>query len=114
MKGVNMGHDILMFNKNGKEIGYLRFSMWDRTSDIIYDIFDVQEFNGIVSGKAEQKTFFTGDVQRAVMNYKQTEIKRIVYDNEQTTQWRKNEIEKFMASCVDAVRRDGEVTIFFG
>lgn len=103
-----------MFNKNGKEIGYLRFSMWDKTSESIYHIFNVQEFNGIVSGRGEQKTFFKQDVQQAIERYHQTEIKHLKYENDKMTAWRRREFDKFMNSCETAIKHDGEVTIYFG
>ena len=109
-----MGHDMLLFNKKGTEIGYLRFSMWDRTSDVIYSIFNVEEFNGYVSGKGEQKTFSTLEVEKAFQRFLLEKKQQFTNSNNGFTTNRQQEIERFMFTCQEAVHKDGEVTIYFG
>lgn len=109
-----MGHDILMFNKKGKEIGYLRFSMYDRSADAIYDIFNVKQFNGFVSGKGDQKTFSKEEIRAAYENYQTEKPSFTIYKNEKYHALRRNEIDTFIQTSVNTVKEEGEVTIFFG
>jgi|SRR5699024_7681084 len=109
-----MGHDILMFNKKGKEVGYLRFSMDDRLADTIYDIYDVKQFNGFVSGKGDQKTFTKEEIRAAYESYQTDKPSFTVYTNEKYHALRRNEIDTFIQTSVDTVNEEGEVTIYFG
>lgn len=116
-----MGHDIIGYNVNKKEIAYARYSMSDQNANLLYKAFDSEKLNHGVSGNGSMQEFDIDDVNKAVRFLGSLDTGDFVAPGGYTTQedWGfiKSEIGKitrFIESCRKAAEEDGIVYIFFG
>ncbi|WP_077324245.1 hypothetical protein [Virgibacillus siamensis] len=110
-----MGHDISSYNKEGQEVGYVRFTMGDSVAPLLYDLLDSNEYYAGVSGSGGVATLTSDQVENAMKRYNQ------LYDKELSKKgsddfraWQQDEIMKFISNCLKTTREEGAVRVFFG
>ncbi|MDG5786151.1 hypothetical protein QA612_01515 [Evansella sp. AB-P1] len=108
-----MGHDIYGYNKDGKEIAYARFSMWNDNATILYRLLDSMDYHGGVSGLGRSSAFDKEKIENALNSYTQlhNNIGNFMsgcdpFDLEQ--------IQNFIQNCYTTAQKEGSVTVFFG
>lgn len=106
-----MGHDIMAHNKEGEMVAYLRYTMSDPNSYEIYDLLEVRNFHGGVSGLGEFADFTRVQIEKALNKF-EPELPRYPGD-EKFEAFKKNEIKEFLKNCLDTTRKEGIVQIVF-
>ncbi|TFJ94158.1 hypothetical protein [Lentibacillus salicampi] len=110
-----MGHDISSFNRAGQQIGYVRFTMGDVNAPLFYDLLDANEYYAGVSGSGEVAILPLDQVKKALKAFDRWKAKDFGHKgNQEFLLWQRNEIQKFMNSCLETARKEGTVKVFFG
>ena len=109
-----MSHDIYGCNNVREEIAYVRFTMNDPMAFEFYKLFDALDYYAGVSGCGGSATIPLQQVEKALAKYNSL-LNNDPYfqsDNEFLT-WQRNEILKFINSCLESARKDGNVVVYF-
>lgn len=110
-----MSHDILGYNKAGKEIAYARFSMGNPNAIILYNLLDANEYYAGVSGIGRETTFTIQQMEKAMDEcnrfYKNVPISVLVSG---ISKWDKKQTVEFIEKCFNTAEKEGSVSIFFG
>lgn len=102
------------FNKDGKEIAYIRFTMGDYNAHMLYDILDANEHNGGVSGKGASESYSLSQVKTAFNSYKElNDNGKSSNGHDDFSTWQQKEISKFLTSCINTAQKEKSVTICF-
>ncbi|MFC4619549.1 hypothetical protein ACFO4N_12580 [Camelliibacillus cellulosilyticus] len=109
-----MGHDISGYNKAGEEICYIRFSMGNATAHLFYGLLDAYEYDAGVSGIGGSATFSVPQVENALAKY-YTSYDADFFDltGDSFVVWERNEILKFLNSCLETAKKEGNVRVVF-
>jgi len=110
-----MGHDISGYNKAGEEIAYARFSMGNYNATILYSLLDANDYYAGVSGSGMSSSFSLQQFEKALNDFNQ------IYSNGDSTlsesevlTWDEKQISKFLLNCLETVKIEGSVQVFFG
>jgi hypothetical protein len=109
-----LGHDILGFNKAGKEIAYARFSLGNHNATILYSLLDANNYYAGVSGSGETTTFSIKQMEKALNAYNQ------LYNNGEPLlesdllTWDRKQISHFLLNCLATAKKEGSVGVYFG
>ncbi|GGK01046.1 hypothetical protein GCM10007063_24140 [Lentibacillus kapialis] len=110
-----MGHDISSYNEMGQEIGYIRFTKGDMLAPLFYDLFDANEYYAGVSGTGEVATLPLIQIKKALAAYSKLQAKDFGNKgNQEFLLWQREEMAKFINSCLQTARKEGAVNVFFG
>lgn len=110
-----MGHDIYSYNQEGEILQQVRFTMGDAYAPLFYDLFDAQQYNGGVSGVGATMMLSTSQVEKALERYLQIADYAFLYQNNkgEILDWQQKEIVKFIETCLEIAREEGEVKVAF-
>lgn len=107
-----MGHDIIAQNNTGESIVHLRFTMWDANATEIYQLMDVEDLNGGVSGIGKDSSFSQFELENVLKNYDEDKIS---YPGTREHEiHRREEIRTFLINCLEIAKREKNVLIYFG
>ncbi|MBB6447935.1 hypothetical protein [Bacillus benzoevorans] len=100
-----MGHDIIGYNKSGKEIAYARFGMSNYNAIILYSLLDAEKYYAGVSGSGHITSFSIQQIEKAYQLFKSGEF---LMD-----QWDRKQILNFVQNCLAAAQKEGSVRVAF-
>ena len=109
-----MGHDILGYNKAGKEIAYARFSMGNYNAVVLYRLLDAIKYYAGVSGIGRSTTFSRQQIEQALNTYKE------LYNNGDSQlkgdllSWDQKQILTFILNCLATAEKEDSVEVYFG
>ncbi|WP_246202661.1 hypothetical protein [Virgibacillus doumboii] len=88
--------------------------MWDANSNLFYDLFDANEFHAGVSGSGQAVEMSLPRVKKALAAYKKLKEEDFVMrGNPEFIVWHRNEMLKFINSCLETAKKEGKVTVVF-
>lgn len=110
-----MGHDILGYNKAGKEIAYARFSMGNPNAIVLYTLLNAMDYYAGVSGSGDSVIRSTQQIEKAVNVYK----RRCVNDDPHLSKndfenWDQKQILNFLVNCLKTAQKEECVKVYFG
>lgn len=108
-----MGHDILGYNKAGKEIAYARFSMGNYNAVILYRLLDAIKYYAGVSGIGASTTFSIQQIEKALITYNElynshSQLKGDLLSLDQ------KQILTFILNCLATAQKEESVRVYFG
>lgn len=107
-RGRIMGHDISGYNKQEEQIAYARYSMNNNSARTLYEVLEVYDFDGGVSGIGAQEKFNAERIKQAIENFK-----NIDWADFEDGAYEKEKLETFLNNCLKTAQEEGEVTISF-
>lgn len=106
-----MGHDISARNKTKETIAYLRYVMLDPHSYEIYDLLEVTDSHGGVSGLGDIVTFTEKQISKAIEKLNETPSLYTKFGDFKT--FPENDVKLFLNNCLETARKEETVQIMF-
>lgn len=110
-----MGHDIYSYNQKGEILQQVSFTAGDIYAPWFYDLFDAHQYNGGVSGIGATLTLSPSQVEEALERFMQIADHAFLYENSEGEifDWQQKAVLKFIESCLEIAREEGEVEVAF-
>ncbi|RKQ34566.1 hypothetical protein [Oceanobacillus halophilus] len=108
-----MSHDMVGFNKAGKQIAHLHFSMGNSSAGILYVLLDAMDYHAGVSGTGDSTNLSIEKTEQALNKYQQIYVDGDTSQKDDFTIWEQNEILNFLLNCVTTAQKEGSVRVLF-